>query len=253
MKDIILNKLKEIEIKENVTILFAVESGSRAWGFHSPDSDYDVRFIYVRNKEFYLKLEDTRDVIELPIIDDLDINGWDLDKAFKLLYNSNPTLFEWIHSPIVYKTTDAWENIYNTMITYFRPKGCLYHYYHMCKKDYERHICGDYVVMKKYFYVLRPLLCCKWIIDRKSVPPVVFKELFDSYLDDDIKPIVVKLLEEKMKSNEKDKSPKIDGLNEYIDNQIRYITSSIESMTNDNYNSINKLEEIFATILNEIN
>ena len=106
MRELIVNELKKIEAEYNVKILLAVESGSRAWGFASPDSDYDVRFIYIRPKEDYLRLEDVRDVIELPINDDLDINGWDLQKALRLLYRSNPTLFEWFSSPIVYMETD---------------------------------------------------------------------------------------------------------------------------------------------------
>ena len=91
---LIVDKLHEIEAEENVRILLAVESGSRAWGFASPDSDYDVRFLYVRRAEDYLRLDAVRDVIEWPIDDELDINGWDLQKALRLLYKSNPTLFE---------------------------------------------------------------------------------------------------------------------------------------------------------------
>lgn len=102
MRDLIIKRLHEIEKNEQIRILLAVESGSRAWGFDSPDSDYDVRFIYVRNHSDYLKLEKVRDVIELPIKDLLDINGWDLAKTLRLLYSSNPTLFEWFSSPIVY-------------------------------------------------------------------------------------------------------------------------------------------------------
>ena len=102
MREMIVNKLREIEQNENVRILHAVESGSRAWGFASPDSDYDVRFIYVRSKDYYLRLDKTRDVIELPISEDLDINGWELDKTLVLLHKSNPTLFEWFQSPITY-------------------------------------------------------------------------------------------------------------------------------------------------------
>lgn len=93
MEELIQEKLHEIEKRENCRILLAVESGSRAWGFASPDSDYDVRFIYVRDKESYLKLNRPRDVIELPINDVLDINGWDVEKALKLLHKSNPTVF----------------------------------------------------------------------------------------------------------------------------------------------------------------
>ena len=106
MNDLVVQKLHEIEQTEQIKILLAVESGSRAWGFDSPDSDYDVRFIYVRPRNEYLKLNKNRDVIELPINDLLDINGWDLDKTLTLLYKSNPTLFEWFSSPIVYLDTD---------------------------------------------------------------------------------------------------------------------------------------------------
>ena len=110
MKDIILRELKKIEEQENVKIIMAIESGSRAWGFASPDSDYDVRFIYVRKEEDYLKLEKTRDVIEWKLDDVLDINGWDIKKALQLLHNSNPTVFEWCASPIIYWETEefAW-------------------------------------------------------------------------------------------------------------------------------------------------
>ena len=107
MEDIISKKLKEIEQKENVKIIMAVESGSRAWGFASPDSDYDVRFVYVRRPEDYLRLEKTKDVIEWQLDDVLDINGWDLKKALQLMHDSNPSIFEWCASPIVYQSCET--------------------------------------------------------------------------------------------------------------------------------------------------
>ena len=125
MEKLICSKLHEIEKENNVKILLAVESGSRAWGFASPDSDYDVRFIYVRPKEDYLRLENVRDVIELPIDDVLDINGWDLQKTLRLLYKSNPTLFEWFSSPIVYLETDFADRFRKIMGEYFSTKKSL--------------------------------------------------------------------------------------------------------------------------------
>ena len=119
MKELIIEKLAQIEREEDIKILHAVESGSRAWGFPSPDSDYDVRFIYVRKPEYYLKLEKTRDVIELPINDMLDINGWDLNKTLRLLHSSNPTLFEWMSSPIVYRQTDFIDRLSPILDSYF--------------------------------------------------------------------------------------------------------------------------------------
>jgi len=114
--------LSEIEAARHIRILHAVESGSRAWGFASPDRDYDVRFIYVREKKFYLKPEKTRDVIEWRLDEVLDVNGWDIQKALKLLHSSNPTLFEWSNSPIIYKTTDEWAMIQKEISKFFSPK-----------------------------------------------------------------------------------------------------------------------------------
>ena len=111
MKQIITEKLNEIEVKENVQVLYAVESGSRAWGFASADSDYDVRFIYIRRLEDYLSIVPKRDVIEWQLDETLDINGWYLTKTLRLLLKSNPTLFEWANSPIIYKNTDKWQDL----------------------------------------------------------------------------------------------------------------------------------------------
>lgn len=115
-------KLKEVEEKENVTVIMAVESGSRAWGFASKDSDYDVRFLYVRRREDYLKLQPPRDVIEWQLDEVLDINGWDIRKALVLLYKSNPTLFEWCNSPIVYRTSRKFDDFRALALRYFHPK-----------------------------------------------------------------------------------------------------------------------------------
>ena len=129
MKEIIIQKLKEIEKQENIKIIYAVESGSRAWGFESPDSDYDVRFIYVRNMNDYLSLFKMKDTIEWEQNDTFDINGWDLKKALQLLYQSNPTLYEWKNSPVVYLTTPIWEYTCQIFECYFQIQVALHHYF----------------------------------------------------------------------------------------------------------------------------
>ena len=108
----ILQRLKQTEQDKNVRIVMAIESGSRAWGFESPDSDYDVRFIYVHEKDWYLSIDSSeeRDVIEYPITDDIDLNGWDIRKALKLFSKSNPSFIEWIHSPITYIDTGCFRD-----------------------------------------------------------------------------------------------------------------------------------------------
>lgn len=145
MDSIILNKLKDIEEKENVKIIMAVESGSRAWGFASPDSDYDVRFVYVRTLQDYLRLEKTSDIIEWQLDDVLDINGWDLKKALQLMYDSNPSIFEWCASPIVYKGSKAFDELKEIRRAYYSRKKSLYHYWHMANNNYQAYLQGTEV------------------------------------------------------------------------------------------------------------
>ena len=135
MLETIKAKLKEIEEKEQVRVIHAVESGSRAWGFASPDSDYDVRFIYIREPEAYMHLEKTRDVIEWQLDNTLDINGGDLQKALRLLHRSNPTLFERNESPTDYRTTEAWAELQPLFRACFMEKTGLYHYLSMAKNN----------------------------------------------------------------------------------------------------------------------
>lgn len=173
MKEVIQEKLREIEQREECRILLAVESGSRAWGFASPDSDYDVRFIYVRPEKAYLRLDRTRDVIEVPINDELDINGWDIDKTLRLLHKSNPTVFEWFSSPIIYQTSAFADQFRPIMQKYFSSKAGLWHYLHMAEGNYRDYLRGEMVRAKKYFYVLRPILACKWILEKGTPPPML--------------------------------------------------------------------------------
>ena len=223
MKDLILKTLKEIEKQENIRIILAVESGSRAWGFESPDSDYDVRFIYVRREEDYLRLNEPRDVIELPISRDLDINGWDLKKALTLMYKSNPTLMEWLSSPVVYIDTESADELRKLAIKYFYNKGGLYHYVSMAEGNYREYLKTDMVKAKKYFYVLRPVLACRWILDKKTAPPMPFVELMEAELPVGLKEEVNRLLDIKMNSPEVKLIPRVDVINDYLDRSIEEI------------------------------
>lgn len=249
MKKIICEKLNEIEARENVKILYCAESGSRAWGFASPDSDYDVRFIYVRPKEFYLRLEKTRDVIEWQLDETLDINGWDLQKALRLLHNSNPTLFEWNSSPIVYRTTDEWKDISAVINEYFVAKSGLYHYLSTAKNNYREYLKGEQVRLKKYFYVLRPLLACKWIIDRGTPPPMLFSQLAGAYLDEKIKPQVARLLRIKMSGSEISTGKRIDEINAYIEEATEEISRYLDSCPAKPERSWDSLNAIFLKCL----
>jgi len=177
MKEKILEKLKEIEKQKDVEILFAVESGSRAWGFASPDSDYDIRFIYKHKPEFYLSLWEKPDVIEFMTEDDLDGSGWDLRKAIILLAKSNTPLIEWLFSPIVYfRNDDFVKQMQDLAVECFSPIAVLHHYLGTTKNFME--VCEmEEVKLKSYFYALRTALAGKWIIETNTFPPVAFADL----------------------------------------------------------------------------
>ena len=244
MREKIQEQLRRIEEAENIKILFAVESGSRAWGFASPDSDYDVRFIYIRRLEDYLRLNTIRDVIELPIDDALDINGWDLQKTLRLLHKSNPTLFEWFSSPIVYQKTEFADKFRDLMMHYFSSKKTMYHYVSMAEENYREYLKGDLIRAKKYFYVLRPVLACQWILDRGTPPPMLFSELLKAELPVELIDVVNQLLELKMNSPEVKLIKRISEINEYLDESIPRIKRAVrlleDSLTPD-WNELNQL------------
>ena len=249
MEKLIKSKLKGIEGKENIRILHCVESGSRAWGFASPDSDYDVRFIYVRPEEFYLRLDKTRDVIEWQLDDTLDINGWDISKALTLLHKSNPTLFEWNSSPIVYKTTGQWKRISDIINRYFVAKAGLYHYLSTAKGNYREYLKGETVRLKKYFYVLRPLLACKWILAEGTPPPMLFSTLMDKYLEEAVVPDVKNLLNLKMSEPEISEGKRLDRVNGYIERSIQEIEEKIRLVPAARNDGWDELNEIFLSLL----
>ena len=248
MWDTIQKKLQDIESGENVRIIMAVESGSRAWGFASPDSDYDVRFIYIRTLEDYLKLNPMRDVIEWQLDDVLDINGWDVRKALQLLFKSNPTMFEWCASPIIYKTSEAFDQLNAIKDHYFSPKKSLFHYLHTAQSNYSNYLIGEEVKLKKYFYALRPILASKWIVDRMTPPPMLFSELAEAELEQELKPVVEDLIERKKTLSEIGTSKKIDVLNQYIQSNIEDITKIAENMKEEK-TDWNMLDEYFLSLI----
>lgn len=245
----ILDKLSEIEEKENVRIIYAVESGSRAWGVESPDSDYDVRFIYIRNKEDYLKLQEMRDVIEWQLDNVLDINGWDLKKTLIQFHKGNATLFEWANSPIVYKKSDEWQVVYEGAKKYFSRKIALYHYYGTANNTFKQYLQDDVVRYKKYIYALRPLLACKYIEDNHSIPPVRFDELLMQKLPEDLSDEIDKMLDIKSRSDEKDLNPQLPVIKSYIENEINRYEQLIKTMDDDRTADWETLNKLFLEIL----
>ena len=250
VEELVLMKIREIEAKENVKVLHVVESGSRSWGFASPDSDYDVRFIYVRNRDFYLSLRDTKDFIDWELNEVLDINGWDLKKALRYIHKSNATMFEWSNSPVVYDTTPEWQNLCKVAAeNYFSCKSSLYHYYATANKNYHEYLKDDMVKYKKYFYVLRPILACKWIEEKKCPPPVLFDDLIHSVLEEDMKAAVADLLAKKVQMSVSEKAPKIPEINQYIEEKLTYYEALAKGMADDRNPDWEPLEAVFRKIV----
>lgn len=214
--------LAEIAEQESVRILHACESGSRAWGFASPDSDYDVRFIYAHPRDWYLSIDEKRDVIERPLVNDLDINGWDLRKALRLMRKSNPPLLEWLMSPIVYAGEDAVrEGLRELLPHYYSPVACFHHYISMARGNFREYLRGEEVWTKKYFYVLRPLLACQWIEQDRGLVPVEFEVLMrELKLPSDVMGEIDSLLERKKDGAELRTGPKSVVINEYLEREI---------------------------------
>ena len=194
-------------------------------------------------------MEKYRDVIELPIEGELDINGWDLCKTLRLLRASNPTLFEWFSSPIVYLETPFAEEFRGIMQEYFSSKRGLSHYLSMAGSNYREYLRGDTVKAKKYFYVLRPVLACRWILDYGTPPPMLFSELMEAELDPALKPEVDRLLDLKKNAPEVKIIPKIERINQYLDSTIEEIRNRITKLPEDTYHGWEELDRFFLSQL----
>ncbi|MFT3718637.1 nucleotidyltransferase domain-containing protein [Pseudorhodoferax sp.] len=227
MRATVCEHLAALERRHQVKVLFACESGSRGWGFASPDSDYDVRFVYVHRLPWYLAVEPGRDVIEQPIRSDLDINGWELRKTLQLLRASNPTLLEWLRSPIVYRQEAPWAQRLRALAEDgFSPVRGYHHYVSMARKNLREHLYGDVVRYKKYLYVLRPLLAARWIREGRGVPPMRFAALAGATLTDPaVRAEVNALLEVKMRAGEAATSPRWAGIHAFIEAELAAATA----------------------------
>lgn len=237
----VLAALEGIERAHDVRVLFACESGSRGWGFSSPDSDYDARFVYVHRRDWYLTVNERtrpgqpqRDVIELPIDAELDVSGWDLRKALRLLSKSNPTLNEWLRSPIAYREDDVWaEELRQLAERFYSPIGAWYHYLSMAKGNFRSHLRGEQVRLKKYLYVLRPVLTCTWIQEFTEPPPMAFEELLDRLLPSGaLREAIDRLLEVKRRSAEIADGPRIPEISDFIERELAELEANPPALEN---------------------
>ncbi len=182
MKEQVLAALRALEIEHGVRVLLAVESGSRAWGFASPDSDYDVRFVYTHAPDWYVSINEQRDVIEKMLPGDLDVSGWDLRKTLRLFARCNLALNEWLGSPVTYSEVPEFRaQLVALLPRFFNSIAGVHHYRKMAATALEESYLDGKIGIKKIFYVLRPLLACRWIENTNTQPPTEFARLMAAH------------------------------------------------------------------------
>lgn len=252
----------QTEKEFNIKVLYACESGSRAWGFPSKDSDYDVRFIYIHQPNWYLSIDRNRDVIEIPNHDTLsipvdsllDMSGWELTKTLKLFRKSNPPLLEWLRSSTVYyqrfSTIDKMKELEKEI---FSPASTIYHYLNMAKGNFREYLQGDTVKIKKYFYVLRPILAAKWTQIYQTVPPMEFETLVHELIPDgDLLTSIDTLLERKKSGEELSLEPRINLINTFLEREIYQLEAYAKGLEKNLQDPTEQLNELFRLSLKEV-
>ncbi len=251
METQIKDKLKELEEKHQVKVLYACETGSRAWGFPSPDSDYDVRIIYKHNTDWYLSLSEKKDTLEFMSEDGvLDITGWDIKKCLQLMWKSNGALLERVQSPIVYMEE---KNISEVLRAYsekcFSPIATMHHYLSLAKNSFEEVQEKEEIKLKKLFYALRATLACKWIVEKDSVPPIVFMTMVNEQsFNQTIKDKIAALIKVKEHKPEIYMHPAEEDLSNFISQELMRAGSFFQSLGGRKQKEVN-LDDLFIQIL----
>mgnify|MGYP001199308942 CR=1 FL=1 len=259
MKEKIISICKQLEKEKNIKILFAIESGSRVWRMASKDSDYDVRFVFVRPLKDYIQINKTAEVIDTAFDKDLkpcpvegsfiDVKGFDIFKYIKMLSSSNPTTIEWLMSDIVYYGEQS--KVLKKFAIENSNRISLYHHYKsMCRNNYLKYLkSGNLVTYKKYLYAYRGLINAKWVAHKKSVPPIVFTKTLES-MDGIISDIVLKKLNKiitlKSQGREKDIIQNIVVMDRYIED---FLKDDSEAPTEKFHSTLNDLNEELRKIV----
>lgn len=205
MHEKIQQYLRELEAEKGIEILLACETGSRAWGFPSPDSDYDVRILYKHPKDWYLQLTEQADTIERMYEDnEIDITGWDLRKSLRLLMKSNASLFERMQSPVIYHAQEGFLEEFQQLANQCYSKiATMHHYLGLAKRAFAEIESESEYKLKKFFYALRASVACKWILERSEVPPIEFPLMLEGLdIDLALKNRIYELIDLKANRNE---------------------------------------------------
>ncbi len=225
----ILEQLCAIEAEHQIQVLYACESGSRGWGFASPDSDYDVRFLYVHALPWYLRVTPGRDVIERPLTAVLDINGWELRKTLALLKKGNATLIEWLDSPVVYRAEPLFLEALRALARQVhQPERSFHHYIHMARRNHREFLTREQVRLKKYLYVLRPLLATLWIEQGLGSAPMRFATLVEELIvDAQLRAAIDELLRVKRSAQESEYGPPQTIIDAFITRELTRLEAAL--------------------------
>ncbi len=229
-----------LQKEEGIKILFAVENGSRAWRMESKDSDYDVRFVFVRLAHDYIRIHRPADVITAAFDEAgnpcavqgslIDVCGFDVFKFAKLLSSSNPAAIEWLMSDIVYYGTQN-EVFKSFAVRNFSATSLYHHYKSMCKNNYDKYIAnGSLVTYKKYLYVYRGLINATWVVHKKTVPPIIFSDALlgvKQLLPEAVIERLYQIIELKSEGREKDLVQPIEIMDRHIE---RFLKSEPETL-----------------------
>ena len=249
MRNAIENELDLLSAVRDVNALVAVESGSRAWGIASRDSDYDVRFVYVRPVDEYLRLKETRDTMNWRLDETLDIVGWDLRKLMRLLRGSNSTVFEWLSSPIVYRESDSFEAVREIAANCFSPKASAFHYVGMARGELK-HISRDNTVsIKTYLYVIRAILAARWTLDEGVPAPLLLDDLASAKLEADMVPMLERLVKAKASMADKATISRCGALDLWIESEIEKLTKRSCALPSLKRIPWEELDKVFLSIV----
>ena len=237
------HELDLLEEAEGARVLLAVESGSRAWGFESPDSDFDVRPL-----EHYLRLEGARDVLEWRLDEVLDISGWDLDKSLRLARGANPSFFEWLASPIVYAEDPAFTAVRDLAADCFSPVASARHYLSMARGQVAACTAGT-IRLKKYLYIMRALLAARWVVAERAAAPMLFGDLVGAELEDSMSGLVEELLAAKTASGESDERPRVPAFDAWVAGALAELEDAVGALAPGPKVPWGRLNEVFLAIV----
>ena len=245
MKEQIIAKLKDIERTNTIKILYACESGSRAWGFPSLDSDYDVRFFYMHPVDWYLSIEDRKDSIT-DVGKVLDFSGWELRKTLKLFRATNSGLYEKLRSPVVYMEEDGFAaELKSYADLYYQPLAGIHHYLSHVRSFMATDFTGKGIKLKKYFYTIRMVLAADWICRYQNVPPMQLKDLRSLIADADIQHWIDEMLAYKAGCSEDIHVPRFDVLDEFLKSKSEEVAVFVQSHPGSKKESPDVLNQFF--------